>query len=87
MDVEVQANEPPPPLPDYEQPPCPEDGYLVDTGLLGLGGWGLLLGAGYLGATAARRRALDARLLGLRRAVFMPSTSATGARTLATTVV
>ena len=30
--VEVTATEAPPPLPDYEQPPCPEDGYLWTPG-------------------------------------------------------
>jgi hypothetical protein len=30
--VEVQATEPPPALPDYQQPPCPEDGYLWTPG-------------------------------------------------------
>jgi hypothetical protein len=28
-----QASEPPPPLPVYEQPPCPEDGYVWTPGL------------------------------------------------------
>jgi len=28
----VRATEPPPPLPDYEQPPCPQDGYLWTPG-------------------------------------------------------
>ena len=28
-----QASEPPPPLPVYEQPPCPEDGYIWTPGL------------------------------------------------------
>src|ERR1700685_2559120 len=32
VDVEVTANEAPPPLPDSEQPPCPEDGYLWTPG-------------------------------------------------------
>jgi hypothetical protein len=32
VDVEVRATEAPPPLPDYEQPPCPEDGYLWTPG-------------------------------------------------------
>ena len=32
VDVEVQASQPPPPLPDYDQPPCPEDGYLWTPG-------------------------------------------------------
>jgi len=32
MDVEIQATEAPPPLPDYEQPPCPEDGFLWTPG-------------------------------------------------------
>jgi hypothetical protein len=31
-DAEVQTNEAPPPLPDYEQPPCPQDGYLWTPG-------------------------------------------------------
>jgi hypothetical protein len=30
--VDVQVREAPPPLPDYEQPPCPEDGYLWTPG-------------------------------------------------------
>jgi hypothetical protein len=30
--VEITATEAPPPLPDYEQPPCPEDGYLWTPG-------------------------------------------------------
>jgi hypothetical protein len=30
--VEMQVREAPPPLPDYEQPPCPEDGYLWAPG-------------------------------------------------------
>ena len=40
VDVEVQANEPPPPLPDYTQPPCPEDGYLWTPGYWAWGGGG-----------------------------------------------
>src|SRR6202035_5766727 len=39
-DVEVQANEAPPPLPDYEQPPCPEDGYMWTPGYWAWGGGG-----------------------------------------------
>ncbi len=31
-DAEVQASEPPPPLPVYEQPPCPVEGYLWTPG-------------------------------------------------------
>jgi WXXGXW repeat (2 copies) len=31
-DVEVRATDAPPPLPDYEQPPCPEEGYLWTPG-------------------------------------------------------
>jgi hypothetical protein len=38
--VEVQAREAPPPLPDYEQPPCPEDGYLWTPGYWGWAGAG-----------------------------------------------
>jgi hypothetical protein len=30
--VEVQAPQPPPPLPEYVQPPCPEEGYLWTPG-------------------------------------------------------
>ena len=40
MDVEVRANEAPPPLPDYDQPPCPEDGYLWTPGYWAWGGGG-----------------------------------------------
>lgn len=36
----MQANEAPPPLPDYEQPPCPEDGYLWTPGYWAWGGGG-----------------------------------------------
>src|SRR6202790_5246980 len=38
--VEVRAAEAPPPLPDYEQPPCPEDGYLWTPGYWAWGGGG-----------------------------------------------
>ncbi len=31
--VEEQAPEPPPPLPEYEQPPCPEEGYIWTPGV------------------------------------------------------
>jgi hypothetical protein len=31
-DVEAQATEAPPPLPEYEQPPCPEDGHFWTPG-------------------------------------------------------
>jgi hypothetical protein len=31
-EVAETANEPPPPLPDYDQPPCPDDGYLWTPG-------------------------------------------------------
>src|SRR5215831_6228370 len=31
-EVDVQANEPPPPLPAYEQPPCPVEGYIWTPG-------------------------------------------------------
>jgi hypothetical protein len=40
VNVEVQANEAPPPLPDYTQPPCPEDGYLWTPGYWAWGGGG-----------------------------------------------
>ena len=40
VDVEVRATEAPPPLPDYEQPPCPEDGYLWTPGYWAWGGGG-----------------------------------------------
>ncbi len=39
-DAEVRTAEAPPPLPDYEQPPCPEDGYLWTPGYWGWGGGG-----------------------------------------------
>ncbi len=38
--VEVQAREAPPPLPDYDQPPCPEDGFLSMPGYWSWGGGG-----------------------------------------------
>jgi hypothetical protein len=40
VDVELQASEAPPPLPDYEQPPCPEDGYMWTPGYWAWGGGG-----------------------------------------------
>jgi WXXGXW repeat (2 copies) len=40
VDVEVRATEAPPPLPDYEQPPCPDDGYLWTPGYWAWGGGG-----------------------------------------------
>ncbi|MEP6548457.1 MAG: hypothetical protein ABJD53_13440 [Gammaproteobacteria bacterium] len=39
-DAEVRTNEAPPPLPDYDQPPCPEDGYLWTPGYWAWGGGG-----------------------------------------------
>src|SRR5258708_39419875 len=36
--MEVRTTEPPPPLPDYEQPPCPEPAYLWTPGYWGYGG-------------------------------------------------
>jgi len=38
--VAVTAQEAPPPLPDYEQPPAPADGYLWTPGYWGYGGGG-----------------------------------------------
>jgi hypothetical protein len=38
--VAVTAQEPPPPLPDYEQPPAPADGYLWTPGYWGYAGGG-----------------------------------------------
>jgi hypothetical protein len=40
VDVEVRASEAPPPLPDYDQPPCPEDGYLWTPGYWAWGAGG-----------------------------------------------
>ena len=39
-DVEVTANEAPPPLPEYDQPPMPDDGYLWTPGYWAWGGGG-----------------------------------------------
>jgi len=39
-DVEVQASDAPPPLPDYDQPPCPEEGYMWTPGYWAWGGGG-----------------------------------------------
>ena len=39
-DAPVQASEAPPPLPDYHQPPCPEEGYLWTPGYWAWGGGG-----------------------------------------------
>jgi len=40
VDVEVHATEAPPPLPDYAQPQCPEDGYMWTPGYWAWGGGG-----------------------------------------------
>jgi hypothetical protein len=40
VEVEVRATEAPPPLPDYEQPPCPEEGYLWTPGYWAWAGGG-----------------------------------------------
>ena len=39
-EVDVQVREAPPPLPDYDQPPCPEDGFLWTPGYWAWGGGG-----------------------------------------------
>jgi WXXGXW repeat (2 copies) len=39
-DVEITASEAPPALPEYDQPPCPEPGYLWTPGYWGYGGEG-----------------------------------------------
>ncbi|MEP6885238.1 MAG: hypothetical protein ABJC66_10860 [Gammaproteobacteria bacterium] len=39
-DVEARASEAPPPLPEYDQPPCPEDGYMWTPGYWAWGGGG-----------------------------------------------
>jgi WXXGXW repeat (2 copies) len=41
-DIEARATEAPPPLPDYEQPPCPQEGYMWTPGY-----WGWGPGGGY----------------------------------------
>ena len=40
VDAGVRVVEAPPPLPEYEQPPCPEPGYLWTPGYWGYGGEG-----------------------------------------------
>ena len=40
VEADVQASEPPPPLPQYEQPPCPVEGYLWTPGYWAWGGGG-----------------------------------------------
>jgi len=35
-EAEIRVSEAPPPLPDYEQPPCPEPGYMWMPRILGL---------------------------------------------------
>ena len=64
--VDVQAREAPPPLPDYEQPPCPEDGYLWTPGYWAWGGGGYYWVPGTWVQPPRVGRAVDARLLGLR---------------------
>ena len=56
---------PPPPLPDYEQPQAPGDGYLWTPGYWAWGRRWLLLGSRRMGAGSLPGRSLDPRLLGL----------------------
>jgi hypothetical protein len=83
--VEVQASEPPPPLPDYVQPPCPEDGYLWTPGYWGYAPAGYFWVPGTWVAAAERRRAVDAPDTGASARVSMAFMAATGVRTSAFT--
>ncbi len=72
-DVELRATDAPPPLPEYEQPPCPDDGYLWTPGYWAYGGGGYFWVPGTWVQPPPRRRAVDPRLLGLRgRRVCIP---------------
>ncbi len=62
----VQASEPPPPLPDYTQPPAPGDDYVWTPGYWYYSDAGLLLGSRRVGAGALGGCALDAAMVGLR---------------------
>ena len=66
--IGISVNFGPPPLPVYEQPICPADGYLWTPGYWAYDRplW-LLLGAWNLGAGAAGGLSVDSRLLGLGR--------------------
>lgn len=62
---EMQASDPPPPLPEYSQPECPGQGYIWTPGVLELRFARLLLGAGGLVAAAGIGLFVDAGILGI----------------------
>jgi WXXGXW repeat (2 copies) len=79
--VEIRTTEAPPPLPDYEQPPCPEPGYLWTPGYWGYGDegyfwvpgtWVMPPHSGVLGL-GRRRVSVSRRLLGSARRVLRRS--------------
>ena len=51
VDVELHATEAPPPLPEYEQPAAPDEGYLWTPGYWGWGGSSFIFYNGYWGPT------------------------------------
>ena len=62
--VFLSVNFGPPALPVYEQPVCPNEGFIW-VPLLGLEPGRILLGTRHVGAGSRTRPVMDARLLGL----------------------
>ena len=62
----LQAQQPPPPLPEYTQPPCPAPGYIWTPGYWSYAPQGYYWVPGGLDATAAAGLPVDAGFLGIR---------------------
>jgi hypothetical protein len=64
--IEIQVDLAPPPLPVYDQPPMPDDGYLWAPGYwLGTTTSAIIGCARDVGVAAVSRLVVDARLMGL----------------------
>ena len=69
----LQAQQPPPPLPEYSQPDLPGPRLYLDSRILELCSSGLLLGARRVDAAASGRLSVDPGILGVRqRQISLP---------------
>jgi hypothetical protein len=76
--TDAQASDPPPPLPDYDQPPAPDPNYLWTPGYWAWGPGGYYWVPGKLGCGAVYGRAVDAGLLGICGRDTIASTMGSG---------